>query len=129
MNGYMTQIAWLLGTAFALSLLYELYRATVKTGIAEWDSMRSFLRQQPPIYAIGFATTALVAAGFSWAVWLALILSILIIVAGTLYYGPRILMARRPGSIDWAENNVFVGLLFAVVVLSINHLLGSTLVP
>ncbi len=49
MNTYMTQIAWLLGTAFVLSLLYELYRATFKTGISEWDSMKSFLRQQPPI--------------------------------------------------------------------------------
>ncbi len=129
MNGYMTQIAWLLGAAFVLSLLYELYRATFKTGISEWDSMKSFLRQQPPFYAIGFATTALVAVGFSWAVWLALILSILVIVAGTLYYCPKILMARSPGPIDWIESNVFCGLLFAVAVLSINHLLGSTLAP
>ncbi len=81
------------------------------------------------VYAIGFATTALVAVGFSWAVWLALILSVLVIVIGTLYYCPRILVARRPGPIDWAESNVFAGLLFAVAVLSINHLLGSTLAP
>ncbi len=73
--------------------------------------------------------TALVAIGISWAVWLALVAGILVIVVGTLYYGPRILMARRPGPIDWAESNVFAGLLFAVVVLSINHLLGNTLVP
>ncbi len=129
MNAYMTQIAWLLGAAFVLSLLYELYRATFKTGISEWDSMKSFLRQQPLFYTIGFATTALVAVGFSWAVWLALILSIVVIVAGTLYYCPRILMTRRPGPIDWIESNVFAGLLFAVAVLSINHLLGNTLVP
>ncbi len=124
MNGYMTQIAWLLGAAYVLSLLYELYRATFKTGITEWDTMRYFLRRQPPFYAIGFATTALVAVGFSWAVWLALILSILVIAIGTFYYCPKILMARRPGPIDWIESNVFVGLLFAVAVLSINHLLG-----
>ncbi len=129
MNAYMTQIAWLLGAAFVLSLFYELYRAIFKTGISEWDSMRSFLRQQPPFYAIGFATTALVAVGFSWAVWLALVLSILVIVMGTLYYCPRILVARRPGPIDWIESNVFCGLLFAVAVLSINHLLGNTLAP
>ncbi len=124
MNGYMTQIAWLLGAAYVLSLLYELYRATFKTGISEWDSMRSFLRQQPPFYAVGFGTTALVAVGFSWAVWLALIVSILVIAIGTFYYCPKILMNRRPGPIDWIESNVFVGLLFAVAVLSINHLLG-----
>ena len=129
MNAYMTQIAWLLGAAFGLSLLYELYRAIFKTGISEWDSMRGFLRQQPPFYAIGFATTALVAVGFSWAVWLALILSVLVIVIGTFYYCPRILMTRRPGPIDWIESNVFVGLLLAVAILSINHLLGSTLAP
>ncbi len=129
MNVYMTQIAWLLGAAFGLSLLYELYRALVKTGIAEWDSMRYLLRRQPPFYAVGFVTTALVAVGFSWAVWLALIVSILVIVAGTLYYCPKILMARSPGPIDWIESNVFVGLLFAVAVLSINHLLGNALVP
>ncbi len=129
MNAYMTQIAWLLGIAFGLSLLYELYRAIVKTGITEWDSMRYFLRRQPPFYAIGFATTALVAVGFSWAVWLALILSIILIVVGIFYYGPKILMARRPGPIDWIENNVFGGLFFTVAVLSINHLLGNALVP
>ena len=129
MNAYMTQIAWLLGTAYGLSLLYEFYRATVKTGITEWDSMRYFLRRQPPFYAVGFATTALVAVGFSWAVWLALVLSILVIVAGTLYYCPKILMARSPGPIDWIESNVFCGLLFALAVLSINRLLGSTLSP
>jgi hypothetical protein len=38
-------------------------------------------------------------------------------------------MARRPGPIDWIENNIFGGILFAVAVLSINHLLGSTLAP
>ncbi len=129
MDGYMTQIAWLLGTAFGLSLLYEIYRAIVKTGITEWDSMRYFLRRQPPFYVVGFVTTALVAVGFSWAVWLALIVSILVIVIGTFYYCPKILMTRRPGPIDWIESNVFVGLLFAVAVLSINHLLGSTLAP
>ncbi len=129
MNAYMTQIAWLLGAAFVLSLLYELYRATFKTGISEWDSMKSFLRQQPLFYTIGFATTALVAVGFSWAVWLALILSIVVIVAGTLYYCPKILMTRRPGPIDWIESNVFAGLLFTVAVLSINHLLDNTLAP
>ncbi len=127
MNAYMTQIAWLLGTAFGLSLLYEFYRATVKTGITEWDSMRYLLRQQPPFYAVGFVTTALVAVGFSWAVWLALIVSLAVIMVGIFYYGPKILMARRPGPIDWAENTIFGGLLFAVAVLSINYLLGSTL--
>ena len=127
MNAYMTQIAWLLGTAYGLSLLYELYRALAKTGITEWDSMGYLLRRQPPFYAIGFATTALVALGFSWAVWLALIVSIAVIGGGIFYYGPKILMARRPGPIDWAENNIFGGIFFAVAILSINYLLGSTL--
>jgi hypothetical protein len=62
-------------------------------------------------------------------VWLALIVSIAVIGVGIFYYGPKILMARRPGPIDWIESNVFLGLLFAVAVLSINHLLGNTLAP
>ncbi len=129
MNAYITQIAWLLGTAFGLSLLYEIYRATVKAGISEWDSVRTLLRQHPPFYAVGFVTTALVAIGFSWAVWLALVLCIILILVSTLYYGPKILMNRRPGPIDWAEHNIFTGLLFVVAILSINYLLGNTLAP
>ena len=102
---------------------------TFKAGIAEGDSMRSFLRRQLSFYAVGFATTALVAAGFSWAVWIALVLSILIILVGTFYYSPKILLARRPGPIDWAEAWIFSGLLFVVAILSINHLIGTTLAP
>lgn len=127
MNAYMAQIAWLLGIAFGLSLLYELYRALVQTGITEWDSMRYLLRRQPPFYIIGFATTVLVALGFSWAVWLALILSIAVIGVGIFYYGPKILMVRHPRAVDWAENSIFGGIFFAVAILSINYLLGISL--
>jgi hypothetical protein len=43
MLSYSSQVSWILIAAFALSLLYELYRATAKAGASKHDSVRSFL--------------------------------------------------------------------------------------
>ena len=50
--GYAAQVSWVLIAAFALSLLYELYRATAKAGTSKYDSMRNFLTQAAPSYAV-----------------------------------------------------------------------------
>jgi hypothetical protein len=71
MLSYATQVSWVLIAAFALSLLYELYRATAKAGTSKYDSMRSFLTQGLPFYTIGFALAGLVRTGWRWAAWLA----------------------------------------------------------
>jgi uncharacterized membrane protein YczE len=54
MLSYSSQVSGILIAAFALSLLYELYRATAKAGTSKHDSMRSFLTQELPFYAIAF---------------------------------------------------------------------------
>lgn len=42
MTTLVTHAAWTLLVAFSLSLTYEIYRATVRPGTSEHDSMRVF---------------------------------------------------------------------------------------
>jgi hypothetical protein len=58
--------------AFALSLLYELYRATAKAGTSKYDSMWTFLTQTVPSYALAFLLVVLVRMGWAWMAWTAL---------------------------------------------------------
>jgi hypothetical protein len=69
---YSSQVSWLLIVAFGLSLLYEFYRSTAKNGISKYDSMRSFLTQGLPFYAIAFALAVLVLTAWAWVAWTAL---------------------------------------------------------
>jgi hypothetical protein len=48
MLSYSSQVSWILIVAFALSLLYELYRSTAKAGTSKHDSMGSFLTLELP---------------------------------------------------------------------------------
>lgn len=120
------QASWVLIAAFALSLLYELYRATVKAGVSESDSMRLFVTQAIPVYIIGFIIAVLVRRDSSWATWLALLFSLALIGVSIFYY-PVILLTRLPGPIDWFEDRVFTGLLFVAAALLVNRLARTKL--
>ena len=64
---YATQVSWVLVAAFALSALYELYRATAKAGTSKYDTMRTFLTQGVPAYAVAFALACWCGpAGHGW---------------------------------------------------------------
>jgi phosphatidylserine synthase len=129
MVGYATQVSWVLIAAFGLSLLYELYRATAKAGTSKYDSMRAFLTQAVPSYAIAFALAVLVRTGWRWVAWTTLALAVALIVVSIFYYSPILLPQRKPGPIDWLEDKVYTGLLFVAVALLAFDLLGKTLVP
>jgi hypothetical protein len=126
---YSSQVSWVLIVAFALSLLYELYRSTVKSGTSKHDSMRSFLTQELPFYAIAFVLAVLVRTGWRWVAWTALAVGVALIVVSIFYYSPIMLPQRKPGPIDWFEGKFYTGLLFVAVVLLAYDLLGKTLVP
>jgi phosphatidylserine synthase len=129
MLSYSSQVSWILIAAFALSLLYELYRSTAKAGTSKHDSMRSFLTQELPFYAIAFVLAVLMRAGWPWVAWTALAIGVALIIVSIFYYSPIILPQRKPGPIDWFEDKLYTGLLFVAVALLAYDLLGKTLVP
>jgi phosphatidylserine synthase len=126
---YTSQVSWILIVAFALSLLYELYRSTAKNGTSTYDSMRSFLNQGLPFYAIAFALAVLVRTGSPWVAWTTLVVGIGLISVSIFYYSPIVLPQRKPGPIDWFEDKLYTGLLFVAVALVAYDLLGKTLAP
>jgi phosphatidylserine synthase len=129
MLSYSSQVSWILIAAFALSLLYELYRATAKAGTSKHDSMRSFLTQELPFNAIAFVLAVLVRTGRPWVAWTALAVGAGLIMVSIFYYSPIMLPQRRPGPLDWFEDKLYTGLLFVAVALLAYDLLGKTLVP
>jgi phosphatidylserine synthase len=128
MLGYATQVSWVLIAAFAVSLLYELYRATTKDGTSKYDSMRIFLTQAVPSYAVAFALAVLVRTGWRWVAWTTLAIVMALILVSIFYYSPIMLPQRKPGPIDWLEDKAYTGLLFVAVALLAYDLLGKTLV-
>jgi phosphatidylserine synthase len=103
--------AWVLTATFVLSLAYEFYRATCRTGDSEYDSIRAFV-QQLPLYGAAAGVIVVLLIGEPWATWIGLAFCAAVIAVSILYYNPRIMPARRPGRIDWFEDLVFTGLLF-----------------
>jgi hypothetical protein len=129
MLSYSSQVSGILIAAFALSLLYELYRSTAKAGTSKHDSMRSFLTQELPFYVIAFVLAMLVRTGRPWVAWTALAVGVGLIMVSIFYYSPVVLPQRRPGPLDWFEDKLYTGLLFVAVALLAYDLLGKTLVP
>jgi len=129
MLSYSSQVSWILIVAFAVSLLYELYRSTAKAGTSKHDSMRSFLTLELPFYAIALVLAVLVRTGWPWVAWTALAVGVALIIVSIFYYSPNMLPQRKPGPIDWFEDKLYTGLLFVAVALLAYDLLGKTLVP
>ena len=116
-------------TAFGLSLLYELWRATAKAGTSRHDSMQSFVKNNVPFYAIAWIVIALLFAGFESARWVGLVFSAGAILASISYYNPKIMLQRAPRMIDWFEDLIFTGLLLVAAVFLLYSLLGIELQP
>jgi phosphatidylserine synthase len=129
MLSYSSQVSWILILAFAVSLLYELYRSTAKAGTSKYDSMRSFLTLELPFYAIAVVLAVLVRTGWPWVAWTALAVGVALIMVSIFYYSPIMLPQRKPGPIDWFEDKLYTGLLFVAVALLAYDLLGKTLAP
>ncbi len=109
--------AWVLLTAFLISCIYEIYRATVMKGTSKYDKPRVFLLIGVPYYLFSFGVTALLFAGYYWANLIALGYTIILILVAILYYSPSISLKRKPGLIDWFENLVYLGLLFSAATI------------
>ncbi len=129
MSELMRHAAWILLITFALSVLYELYRATIKARVSRHDSLRTFVSQGLPLYVAAAIVIAMLFAGFTWAAWVGLIFSVALILVSIFYYNPRIMLERQPGMIDWFEDLVYTGLLFVAAALLLYDVLGKSLAP
>ena len=127
MRTLMTHAAWTLVATFALSIIYELYRATAKAGTSVHDSMQVFVRQGIPFYTLAGVVIALLFTGARWAAWVGLVVSVVMILVSILYYNPRIMIERKPGLIDWFEDLVYTGLLFVAAALLLYAIGGRSL--
>lgn len=117
---YRRGAATLLAATFTLSIVYEVYRATVKAGTSQHDSV-SGLVAQLPLYAVAALVAGLLFARRRHAVSIGLAFCTVMIVIAIAYYNPAIMLERRPGLVDWIEDVVFTGLLFAAATQLINH--------
>lgn len=118
---------WLLLAAAILSWAYELWRATARTGVGPNDAMRDWLMMLP-VYAGAVAMSALLIAGWEFAPLLGFVYAVASCLASTFWYGPRVLLDRRPGLVDWIEDRLFTMLVAVVAVLLGLDLAGISLV-
>ena len=118
--------AWVLIVSFALSLIYEFWRATAKAGVSRYDSMRAFI-QGLWLYVLATVVIVLLFLGVPFAAWIGLVFSVLVILVSIFYYNPKMMPARRPGLFDWFEDLVYTGLAFVSATLLALEVSGLTL--
>lgn len=114
-------------SAFSVSTIHELYRASVKAGVSPYDSMHRLLARTLPFYMVATAVVLAVGFGVTGAEWAGLVLAIAMVLVSVFYYNPTIMTVRQPGMVDWAEDVAFTGLFFASSVLLTAHLADITL--
>jgi hypothetical protein len=122
-----TSAAWVLVVAFALSLIYEIWRSTAKADTSRHDSMRAFLIQDLWLYVVAVVVIVLLFVGVPFAAWVGLIFSVLVIIVSVFYYNPKMMLERKPGLIDWFEDLVYTGLLFVAAAFLLLEVVGLTL--
>lgn len=118
--------AWVLIVSFALSLIYEFWRATAKAGTSQYDSMRAFV-QGLWLYVLAAIVIVLLFVGVPFAAWIGLVFSVLVILVSIFYYNPKMMPARKPGLFDWFEDLVYTGLAFVTATLLALEVAGLTL--
>lgn len=123
----MTNAAWALVVAYALSISYELWRATVRSGRSRHDSLPAFVRQNVPLYVVAAVVITLLFLGGSASAWIGLIFALIAIFASIFYYNPKILLERQPGPVDWFEDLAFTGLHFVTAALLLYEVGGRAL--
>lgn len=122
-----TLAVWLMASAFALSTVHEVYRATAKAGVSRYDSKRELLTRTLPFYVGAMALVVAMGFGVTGTRWAALALAVVMVLISALYYNPTIMAARQPGMIDWVEDVGFTGLFFASAILLAADLADVTL--
>jgi len=123
-----SQAGWLLLGAAVLSAVYELWRAVARTGVMKYDSIRAWLMSMT-VVAVEVVVALLLMAGWEWAPLAGFILAGGLFLISVFYYGPKVLLERRPGLVDHFEDRVYTALVAIVAVFLGYQLLGATLTP
>ncbi len=126
MSTLVRHAAWVLTVTFAISVAYELWRATAKAGTSRHDTM-SNLVWGLVLYAVSAAVILALFLDVGWAPWAGLVLSAGWVLNSIFYYNPTIMLERQPGVVDWIEDLVFTGLLFVAATLLLYEVLGMEL--
>jgi hypothetical protein len=111
--------------AFAISALYQVYRATLME-IPEYDA---FTPVTGAAYLSFIGISALVLTDRRWAWWVVSVLVLAMLSLGVLWYYPVVAEAREMGFVDWLEGSVYMGLLFVAGFVCVLNVLGTRLVP
>lgn len=119
--------AWVLVVTFAISLAYELWRATAKAGSTEHDSMHNFVTKVLALYVLASIVIGLLFAGVPGAAWVGLVFSVVFILVSIFYYNPVYMCARDTSLIAWAEDLTYTGLLFVAAFLLFYEVAGLSL--
>lgn len=109
-----------------LSAVYELWRAVARTGVMKYDSIQAWLLSMT-VVVVEVVVAALLLAGWQWAPHVGFILALGLLLISVFYYGPKVLLERRPGLVDHFEDRVFTALVAIVALLLGYQLLGVTL--
>jgi hypothetical protein len=121
-----THAAWVLIVTFAMSLVYEIWRATAKAGTSRHDTPKG-LAQGLVLYVVAAAVIAALFAQATWAPWAGLAFCAVTILVSLFYYNPVIMLEHKPGLVDWFEDLVYTGLLFVAATLLLYEVLGWSL--
>jgi hypothetical protein len=119
--------AWLLLAATLISVTYELWRATARRDVSVNDNMKGWL-QSLPLYGGAVVVVVLLFAGWDFAPILGFAYGLLAVAASMFWYGPTVMLHRRPELIDWIEDRAFTILVGIVAVLFACELIGVSLV-
>ena len=116
MENLTSHAAWTLIITFSLSIVYEIYRATLKKGVSKHDSMKAFFALSP-LYLVSALIISFLFVGYSWAALVGLIYCAILIMVSIFYYNPKIMLERKPGIFDWFEDLIYTGLLFTAATM------------
>jgi hypothetical protein len=119
--------AWLLLTATLISVTYELWRATARRDVSVNDNMKTWL-QSLPLYGGAIVVVVLLLAGWEFAPILGFAYGLLAVAASMFWYGPTVMVPRKPELIDWIEDRTFTILVGLVAFLFAVDLAGVSLV-
>lgn len=114
-----------LAAAFAISALYQLYRAALME-VPEYDA---FTPATGAAYLGFIGISALVLTDRRWAWWVVSALVLALLALGVLWYYPVVATARETGFVDWLEGSLYMGLLFVSGFVCTLKLLGARLLP
>jgi len=114
-----------LAAAFAISALYQLYRASLME-VPEYDA---FTAATGAAYLAFVGISALVLTDRRWAWWAVSVLVLALLALGVFWYYPVVATARIESGamclVGWLEGSVYMGLLFVAGSIFVLNLLGA----